>query len=517
MIKALRNFFIGVLVVFVIYVIAVHVFLNIKGKALVISKLENLFQEKVTVGFVHSTFPFNLVVRDIKIGNFIKAQEVFAGGGGIDIFSNTLSLSELRFKRLTVNIEKKALPKEAPVPESKPAAGVSEQPLTSEVTAQVSNTPAKPVDPVSTAATPNPVSSAVPAGTQIVPPEENKTVESGEFIITIPEAKPKQDKFVEKKSAESKSKSVSSKTTPEQEINETPAEPKKEPVIKHVFIKHLVISEGIIYYTDYTLGDKPLKLTVQNISLNVQNFMFPVRSQIITSFDLKGDLPWESGKETGTMKAEGWINLFKKDMLAEVMIAGLDGLVFYPYYAQWVDLEGSRIERAKLNFTSHIRGLNNDVTAENHLELTEIAFKPRAPEQEPKKAEKIAQTILNMFKSMNNGKVVFNFTFKTKMDCPGLNFCDIKSAFEDKLMSAHKGDSLLKPENVIMLPGKIIQGTVKSASDVSRALLEGTAGVGLGLKKIFTEPFKKESPEKKEDYTLPVPGDVKGSDSEEQK
>jgi len=151
------------------------------------------------------------------------------------------------------------------------------------------------------------------------------------------------------------------------------------------------------------------------------------------------------------------------------------------------------------------------------LELTEIAFKPRAPEQEPKKAEKIAQTILNMFKSMNNGKVVFNFTFKTKMDCPGLNFCDIKSAFEDKLMSAHKGDSLLKPENVIMLPGKIIQGTVKSASDVSRALLEGTAGVGLGLKKIFTEPFKKESPEKKEDYTLPVPGDVKGSDSEEQK
>ncbi|MDD5669544.1 MAG: hypothetical protein PHE58_05900, partial [Candidatus Omnitrophica bacterium] len=194
MIKALRNFFIGVLVVFVIYVIAVHVYLNIRGKALVTSKLENLFQEKVTVGSVHSTFPFNLVVRDLKIGSFIKAEKVFAGGGGIDIFSNTLNLSELRFKRLIVNIEKKAPPKEALEPENKPAAGVAGQPLASEVSTQVTDPSAKAVDPVLAAATPNPVSSAVPAGTQVVSVEENKTVESGEFIITIPEAKPRQDK-----------------------------------------------------------------------------------------------------------------------------------------------------------------------------------------------------------------------------------------------------------------------------------------------------------------------------------
>ena len=69
-------------------------------------------------------------------------------------------------------------------------------------------------------------------------------------------------------------------------------------------------------------------------------------------------------------------------MQASVDIRDIDGIYLYPYYANWVDLEGARIEKAKLNFSSKITGINNDVNAACHLALADIVRRPLAEEEE---------------------------------------------------------------------------------------------------------------------------------------
>ena len=114
-------------------------------------------------------------------------------------------------------------------------------------------------------------------------------------------------------------------------------------------------------------------------------------------------------------------------MLASLKIENIDAIAFYPYYSTWVDLEKARIEKAKLNFSSKIRGKDNDISAQCHLELTDIVRKVRPPEEAQQKAERLTDAVLDMFKAMNQGKVVLDFTLHTKMDHPQFGFENIKS------------------------------------------------------------------------------------------
>jgi hypothetical protein len=234
--------------------------------------------------------------------------------------------------------------------------------------------------------------------------------------------------------------------------------------------------------------------TLTDVSLNLQNLMYPPKNSVITSFELTGAIPWGEGKEHGSLNVRGWANLFKKDLQAKVKIDDIDGLTFYPYYAQWVNLESARIQKAKLAFNSDIQGLNNEVTVDCHLELKEIAFKPRSPEEEAGRADKIAQIVIGLFKSVNDGKIVMDFAVKTKMDCPQVGFGDLKIAFEDKIQQARKEESL-GPEGMLKLPGKIIEGTVKGATGFSKALIDATFYAGKEFRKAIGDSFKKGQPE----------------------
>jgi hypothetical protein len=164
-----------------------------------------------------------------------------------------------------------------------------------------------------------------------------------------------------------------------------------------------------------------------------------------------------------------------------------------------VDLEKARIEKATLNFISTIHGLNNNVTADCHLELADIVRKPRSPEDSPEreKAEQIADAVLDLFRAMNQGKIVLDFIIRTKMDRPEFGFKSVKSAFEEKLALASKANGSFQPQDLLMLPGKLLEGAVKGATDFSKAVIEGTFAVGNQLKKSVEDTFKKE-PKKEE-------------------
>ncbi len=180
-------------------------------------------------------------------------------------------------------------------------------------------------------------------------------------------------------------------------------------------------------------------------------------------------------------------------MLASLKIENIDAIAFYPYYSTWVDLEKARIEKAKLNFSSKIQGKDNDISAQCHLELADIVRKVRPPEQPQQKAERLTDAVLDMFKAMDQGKVVLDFTLHTKMDHPQFGFENIKSAFEGKLMQA-RSSSGLRTQDVLLLPGKMLQSGLKSGMDLSKAVIDGVFALGNGLKNVFEDAINRQTP-----------------------
>jgi predicted nucleotidyltransferase len=81
------------------------------------------------------------------------------------------------------------------------------------------------------------------------------------------------------------------------------------------------------------------------------------------------------------------------------------------------------------------------------------------------------------------------------MDRPEFGFGDIKMAFEEKLTQGTKSKGI-NIEDILVLPAKLLQGTVKSATDLSKAVIDGTVAVGREITKaVIIDPFKKEKKE----------------------
>jgi len=258
----------------------------------------------------------------------------------------------------------------------------------------------------------------------------------------------------------------------------------------HLIIKHAEIKGGRLNFIDYKMAENGIKITVEDIAFNLSNLYLYPRS-VITNFELKGSIPWHKEAEKGTVKLEGWVNFFKKDMRARLEINGIDAVYLYPYYASFIDLEKARIERAKLDFSTDVNGLNNNVSANSHLELNEVVFKQRSPSEQKDREERVAAAVINVFKTMDQGKIVLDFKVNTKMDAPEFGFDNIRLAFEEKLMRGLKSGKV-DVEDIVTLPTKFLQGTVKGATDLSKAVIDGTFAVGVELKKAVAGAFKRE-------------------------
>lgn len=260
-----------------------------------------------------------------------------------------------------------------------------------------------------------------------------------------------------------------------------------------LIIKSLKVRSGEIYFIDHTADSRNVTVVIKNIDVNLKNlYTYPI--DVMVNFELNGRLPWQSGEPDGKIYLDGWVNPYKKDMSANLRIEDIDAIAFYPYYSTWVDLEKARIDKAKLNFSSKIKGENNDISAQCHLELADIVRKARPLEEPQQKAERLTDAVLDMFKAMNQGKVVLDFTLHTKMDNPQFGFENIKSAFEGKLMQA-RTNSGLRPQDMLLWPGKMLQGGIKSGTDLTKAAVDGVFTLGNGLKKFFEDAMNKQTSE----------------------
>ena len=395
-----------------VFFISLHIIVNIKGKDILTQKLEEAFQRKVRIVSLSTSFPANVLVKDVEAEGLFKIKEIFAGGGVFDIFSNSLSLSLLKINQPVISIERN-------LAQSATQAFVSsgQQPQPNDNTAQkIINQPDK-------------------AQASIKP------------VVGA------QNKF---------------------------------PPIKFL-INRLIVSDGALNFTDKLTDTKDILIKIEHLNLKINNLIPKIFASQTTTFDLNAEIPWREGQERGKIVTEGWINLVKKDIDATLKIEDIDGVYLYPYYSTWVDLEKARIESAKLNFSSKIKGQNNNVTAECHLELADIVRRPLPLEQSDEKAAKITDAVLDMFKAMDQGKIVLDFIIRTKIDRPEFGFTQIKMAFENKLAQTKKTG----PQDLLMLPGNVLHLTIKGAADFSKAIVDGTFNLAKELRKVVEGTSKK--------------------------
>ncbi|MCX5698990.1 MAG: DUF748 domain-containing protein [Candidatus Omnitrophica bacterium] len=252
-----------------------------------------------------------------------------------------------------------------------------------------------------------------------------------------------------------------------------------------VIIKNLKVNSGKLNFIDATSSSGNISVIVKDIDFYITN-LSTFGTKGVSNFDLKGNLSWNTGEPDGKILLRGWVDFNKKDILAVLKIENIDAIVFYPYYSTWVNLEKARIEKAKLNFNCNIKGVNNDVSADCHLELTDMVRKVRLPEEPQQKAERITDVVLDMFKSMDQGKVVLDFVLHTKMNRPEFGFANIKSAFEVKLMQA-RSNAGLRPQDMLSWPGRWLQSGIKGGIDLSNAIIDGIFDLSNGIKKFFED------------------------------
>ncbi len=261
-------------------------------------------------------------------------------------------------------------------------------------------------------------------------------------------------------------------------------------------IKQFNVKNGEITFIDQTVSSGSIKITVKDINSSVKNlYLYPTSA--VTDFKLNAVIPWKDKEDQGKIKLEGWLNSFKRDIRATLKINDIDAVYLYPYYSYWVDLGKARIEKAKLNFSSEIHGLNNNVTLDCHLELTDMVRKPLEIGEAEEKASKVTNVVLDRFKTMDNGKVELNFSIKTKMDSPQFGFDNFKMAFEEKIMRGRRTSSFTL-QDTLRLPVKMVEGGAKSFMDLSRAMIDGILAIGNEFKNSSGEIFKPEEGQKED-------------------
>jgi len=256
------------------------------------------------------------------------------------------------------------------------------------------------------------------------------------------------------------------------------------PLLASCYIDRLILDNGNIIFTDRISDGTELVFKAEDLNAHVNNLSFYSRGSRVVDFDIQARVPWLSGSESGKMSLGGWLDWPKRSMQATLKVNNIDAVYLYPYYAQWVDLEKAHIDKAKMQLTSDITGLNNEITAQCRLELTNIVFKPRAPEDENRREEKIANTVLDMFKEQD--KMVLTFPIKTQMDNPRFGLGVIKTAVENKIIEKSKANPGMA--DIVLFPAKVVEGTMKTTTELTKAVIGGVLSLGWEL----LTPFKKE-------------------------
>lgn len=254
--------------------------------------------------------------------------------------------------------------------------------------------------------------------------------------------------------------------------------------------EHISIKNATIDFFDRVILDKGLQVKLQNLDLDIINVenVFP---KGIIQFNSQAKLIFPSAV-TGSASVSGWLDWQNKNMDAKLTVFGLDAIYLYPYYSQSLDMGKAHVKEAIVDFSSRIYSISNDLKAECRLKLDRYSFFP-SETQDVSREEKTARLVLEIFKNLDDGSVLLEFNLNTKMDKPQLDLLVLSKAFEEKINKGIKIETI-KVEDTVILPQKIIKGTVKSVSEIGKAIFGSTLDWGKELKQSISDTFIKVSP-----------------------
>lgn len=256
-------------------------------------------------------------------------------------------------------------------------------------------------------------------------------------------------------------------------------------------VRDFAVSQGVFEFVDKrVLPPDGLRLVLKDVSLRMNN-LFLTPFSTVTEFNLTASIPWKDESSQGSIKAEGWVNIQRRSLEAKISIQDIDGLYFYPYYYQWVNLERANIEKAILNLDVNMHGLDNSVTVHLKLELKDLVFRKK-PVDEPKlKEERVARAVMDIFKSLSSdNRIVFEHSFKTRMDKFEFGFNQFREAVEEKLKTS-QGSGVNLGEEIFLFPGKILLGVFRGLTNLTSVFFKGVVNTGREATRAVGESFRK--------------------------
>lgn len=190
-----------------------------------------------------------------------------------------------------------------------------------------------------------------------------------------------------------------------------PAQEPKAKKAKTLLILKAEIKKGQIQFLDKTVLPQPLTSKIDHLNLRLAKVSFPPTTAK-TNFRLSFDLINLANQIKGTFHTQGWINMVKKDMLADLEIKNFDLIYFKPYYKSGF----SYLESGVLDFSSDLDSKDNNLMAICRLEARYLSF--GEPSQAASKLLDVSVRDLVEYLKDSQGKIVMNFTLRGKMDKP---------------------------------------------------------------------------------------------------
>lgn len=180
----------------------------------------------------------------------------------------------------------------------------------------------------------------------------------------------------------------------------------------------LSVRDGQVKYIDRSIAKEIVELIVDNIDIHISKLAFPFVS-LKTNFSASGDIPAQSGYSNGDFLMKGWIDVFKKDLDADIKLNNIDIRYVKPYL---MNLLASNIDSGAIFFYSKITAKDNDLIADCKLNIKDIEF-ITIPEELTLFGlyiGKITELIKDEQKELS-----VDFTIKTKLDAPRLKITKV--------------------------------------------------------------------------------------------
>lgn len=184
------------------------------------------------------------------------------------------------------------------------------------------------------------------------------------------------------------------------------------------------------------------RLAHVNVDASRVSLLTPLKMQ----FKLKGDFTSEKGETVGDVSSSGWVDIVTKDMDVKTQINHLHLINFEPYYKKYLKQD---LKSGDMLLTAATTAVNNDLKADCHMELTNVAF-VTSQEATVTEAKDIAVLMVQSMLT-TQGQAVFDFSFKTKLDNPKLEHIKLKGNFFQagmKDMMSHPEESQAKIEEI---------------------------------------------------------------------